>query len=166
MPDRVDDREKLADTSNARVGHNLTQDAECSMALRFERGDPSRPSGHALLYFRTGSNDGASQIGGLVGAMGNLDAVPLPPIPERISRDELWRLAAHRDDDVLDGGIVSGSVEGLMTAAQEATQQYAESYRLALAQVPVGETDTGPVELVAPDDDTLRWVFMDERGRI
>ncbi|NDE75022.1 MAG: hypothetical protein EB039_02990 [Proteobacteria bacterium] len=58
MPDRVDDREKLADTSNARVGHNLTQDAECSMALRFERGDPSRPSGHALLYFRTGSNDG------------------------------------------------------------------------------------------------------------
>ncbi|HAH15835.1 MAG TPA: hypothetical protein DCL45_07375, partial [Chloroflexi bacterium] len=62
--------------------------------------------------------------------MGNLDAVPLPPIPERISRDELWRLAAYRDDDVLDGGIVSGSVEGLMTAAQEATQQYAESYRL------------------------------------
>jgi len=198
VPDRVVDRETLADTSNARVGHNLTQDAECSMALRFERGDPSRPSGHALLYFRTGSNDGddvhvtyvvvlpvvvnpmkylppafasqiaafASQIGGLVGAMGNLDAVPLPPIPERISRDELWRLAAYRDDDVLDGGIVSGSAEGLMTAAQEATQRYAESYRLALAQVPVGETDTGPVELVAPDDDTLRWVFMDERGRI
>lgn len=42
VPDRVVHREKLADTSNARVGHNLTQDAECSMALRFERGDQSR----------------------------------------------------------------------------------------------------------------------------
>lgn len=198
VPDQVDDREKLPDASNARVGHDPTRDAECSMALRFERGDSSRPSGHALLFFRTstgGVDDVhvtyvvvlpvvvnpmkylppafasqiaafAGQIGGLVGAMGNLDAVPLPPIPERISRDELWRLATYRNDDVLDGGMVDGSVERLMTAAQEATQHYAESYRIALARVPIGETDAGPVELEAPDDDTLRWVFLDERGRI
>ena len=161
------------------------------MALRFERGDPSRPSGHALLFFRTGSSPGAdlhvtyvvvlpvvvnpmkylppafaSQIGGLVGAMSNLDAVPLPPIPERISRDELWRLATYRNDDVLDGGMLDGSVERLMTAAQEVTQQYAEAYRLSLARVPISVDDGGPVELEAPDDDTLRWVFLDERGRI
>lgn len=191
VPDQVADREKLPDASNARVSHDLTRDAECSMALRFERGDSSQPSGHALLFFRTGSKDGddvhvtyvvvlpvvvnpmkylppafASQIGGLVGAMGNLDAVPLPPIPERISRDELWRLATYRNDDVLDGGMVDGSAERLMTAAQEATQQYAEAYRLSLARVPSGENDGGPVELEAPDDDTLRWVFLDERGRI
>ena len=161
------------------------------MALRFERGDSSQPSGHALLFFRTSSNDGddvyatyvvvlpvivnplkylppafVSQIGGLVGAMGNFDAAPFPPIPERIPRNELWRLANYRNDDMLDGGVVNGSVESLITAAQEATQQYAERYRLALARVPTGETAAGQVELEAPDDDTLRWVFMDERGRI
>ncbi|MSQ43481.1 MAG: hypothetical protein EXR45_04650 [Chloroflexi bacterium] len=191
MPDQVADREKLPARRMHVSANSLNRDAESSMALRFERGDPSRPSGHALLFFRTGSSPGAdlhvtyvvvlpvvvnpmkylppafaSQIGGLVGAMSNLDAVPLPPIPERISRDELWRLATYRNDDVLDGGMLDGSVERLMTAAQEVTQQYAEAYRLSLARVPISVDDGGPVELEAPDDDTLRWVFLDERGRI
>src|SRR5919202_2241173 len=116
------------------------------MAAAFEIGDPQRPKGHALLYFRL--TDGgvvatyvvvlpiainpAKNIPPAFAArmpqqMSEAAATALPPIPERMeSADELRRLARLGDDDLLDGGVVEDDPERLMLAAHQAAEVYAE----------------------------------------
>ena len=150
------------------------------MAAAFEIGDPQRPRGHALLYFRLTNGDvvatyvivlpiainPAKYIPPAFAArmpqqMSEVAATALPPIPEAMeSADELRRLARLRDDDLLDGGVVDDDPERLMVAAHQAAEVYAEQYQRALAEQP--PTEPTP----APDEETLRWMLMSEKERI
>jgi hypothetical protein len=157
------------------------------MAARYEIGDPERPRGHALLYFRTSGGEEvlATYIIVLPIAINPARYIPpafaarmptpaqevaataLPPIPEPAGDLEaLRRLAEHRGDDLLDGGVVDGEPERLMVAAAEVSREYSERYQAAVpgpqdgasADAGAGESET--------DDTALRWMFLDEKGRI
>src|SRR5215213_1889372 len=100
-----------------------------TMQLAFERGDPKRPRGHAMVYFRAASDPGtvlasyvvvppismdfskfippmfAAQLPGILPS--GPQVFPLPPIPEKVeSLDWIQALADSRDDDLIDGGLV------------------------------------------------------------
>jgi hypothetical protein len=155
------------------------------MAARFESGDPERPRGHALLYFRNASNQEevlATYVVVLPVAINVAKYIPpafaarmqqpassvaataLPPIPEPVESVEfVRRLAEYRGDDLLDGGVLEGDPERLMFATHEVSQEYAGRYQEALERLPA----TPPAEpSEPPDEDTLRWMFLTERERI
>ena len=166
------------------------------MALSFVRGEPNRPRGHALIVFRRalGSDDAfatyaivlpivvdpmkylppsfATQFQGMAGALHGLDAVPMPPVPEAMSVSEAVLIAERRDDDLVDAGVSDGSPMGLMHLAQEAVREYSEAYRAAGLRPESVEhrpSDLGgdvAMPLEPADDDSFRWLMMDERGRI
>ncbi len=99
-----------------------------AMNLTFERGDPERPSGHAVLYFTTGTPERvlatyliippitfnlarylppmfASMP--MMAGMDGTRPVPLPPVPEEVSgRGYLTGLAEARNDDLIYAGNV------------------------------------------------------------
>jgi hypothetical protein len=151
------------------------------VAVRFERGDADRPRGHALLYYRT--TDGqilATYVVVLPIAINPAKYIPpafaqriseqtavaataLPPIPEAMaSVEEVQRLADLRGDDLLDGGVVTAEPERLMMQTHEIANEYAERYKAIADAGPAAP----PEPLEPPDEDELRWVLMDERGRI
>ncbi|CAA9303811.1 MAG: hypothetical protein AVDCRST_MAG77-5902 [uncultured Chloroflexi bacterium] len=165
------------------------------MALRFESGDPDRPRGHALLYFRTTDDqvlatyvvvlpiaiNPAKYIppafaGQLPQGMAAVAATALPPIPEQLGEAgqtaeqalaAVRRLADLRGDDLLDGGVVMPDPERLMLATHEVANEYATGYRQMIEQMPVAAAPVPEVERdPAADEDELRWVLMDERDRI
>jgi hypothetical protein len=161
------------------------------MAANFDIGDPQRPRGHALVYFRkTGGELLATYVVVLpiafnpakyippafaahMPAQPAVDATALPPIPEPIDDlAQLRRLAEFRGDDLLDGGVVEGENERMMMAAHEVSRDYAERYQAAQAAQET-QVDAPALEAAGPgdgetvpDEDTLRWMFLDERGRI
>lgn len=122
------------------------------MDLRFDRGDPRQPKGHALVYFQ-GSQDAAQvlatylvvlpiplelgkylpplfaarlpQMGGTLPSV-----VPMPPIAEKVdSLAYLRRLAEARDDDLIAGGSLNaGDVERSIQATSEIAQAYLSLY--------------------------------------
>jgi len=150
------------------------------VAVRFERGDADRPRGHALLYYR--STDGqilATYVVVLpiainpakyippafaqrISEQATVAATALPPIPEAMeSLEAVQRLADLRGDDLLDGGVVNPEPERLMMQTHEIANEYAERYKA------MAEAQPAPAEpLEGPDEDELRWVLLDERGRI
>ncbi|MBV9327889.1 MAG: hypothetical protein JO352_29600, partial [Chloroflexi bacterium] len=99
--------------------------------LTFQAGDPDRPRGHALVFFRDGDSPGevwatylvvapikmdlgkyipaafASQLSGQLSAAAP-SAYPLPPVPEKFEGGlaALDRLAHLRGDDLIDGGTL------------------------------------------------------------
>jgi hypothetical protein len=122
------------------------------MNLIFERGTRESPSGHALVYFRTGDTSVfASYIlvppisfdptdftpPALAPLLQGLDlssmtlATPMPPIPQEVPNQEyLQALAERRNDDlVFAGNIVVSSVAMLMPEIAEAASQYGELYK-------------------------------------
>ncbi len=130
-----------------------------ALDLRYELGNPTKPRGHALLYFRQPSSnvtiatylvvlpvtlDIARYMPPMFAAsmpmMGEstLGAMPIPPVPEVVdSVAALERLANTRDDDLIYGGDVAHDApEGWMRHAAEAAQRYADAYRTYLATVP------------------------------
>jgi hypothetical protein len=121
--------------------------------LTFRAGDPDRPRGHALVFFRD-SDDAdqvwatylvvapikmdlgkyipaafASQLAGQLSAAGP-SAYPLPPVPERFDGGirAIERLAELRSDDVIDGGTLrmSDPLYALQPVTDIGTQ-YAEA---------------------------------------
>lgn len=119
------------------------------MSLTFERGNPQEPRGHALVYFRAGSERVlalyiivlpvsmdiskyippllAPQFGGV--SPQEMSAVALPPVPEDVgSYEELVKLAEMREDDLILGGTVLSSAEptSLMEVANSTVQEYAQ----------------------------------------
>lgn len=162
-----------------------------SMAPRFEAGDPNRPKGHALLYFADADRANAvlatyvvvlpvtfspakymppAFAAGMQQTVPAVAATALPPIPEPVeSLAYVRRLAEFRGDDLLDGGVVGDGQhpERLMLAANQVSQEYAELYQEALdrAGSPAAAPEPPP-PLEAPDEDTLRWMFLGERERI
>lgn len=164
------------------------------MLLSYEKGDPSRPRGHALVYFRSWSDPEivfatylivppiaveiskyippmfASQLQGMRGAAG-ITVFPYPPIPEQVeSQATLDRLASARDDDLISGGSVdTSSPERLLQAAQEAGQQYFESFSTYLNSFSVSveaAPDEVPESSVSVDVNELRYLLMGEQERL
>ena len=151
------------------------------MAVRFERGDADRPRGHALLYYR--ATDGqilATYVVVLpiainpakyippafaqrISEQATVAATALPPIPEPMdSVEAVQRLAELRGDDLLDGGVVTAEPERLMMQTHEIANEYAERYKAMVESQP-----SAPVTpLEAPDEEELRWVLLDDAGRI
>src|SRR5690348_360942 len=103
------------------------------MAAAFEIGDPDRPKGHALLYFRMSGGAGEVMATYVVVLPITIDpnkyippafaaqmphpvsevaATALPPIPERMeSVEHVRQLAQRRADDLLDGGVMTTDPE-------------------------------------------------------
>ncbi len=122
------------------------------MDLTFERGDPQRPKGHALLYFRVNTEPDivyatyvvtlpvksdltkyvppflASHLGNL--PLNDFTAFAMPPVPEPVdSYEELERMSQARDDDLVFGtSMFSFDLPRMMEAVTEAVQAYAQLY--------------------------------------
>ncbi len=120
------------------------------MAINFERGDPGRPKGHALAYFRTYSEpdkvyatyiivlpiqvDFAKYVPPFLTShlsnmpLSDLSAFSLPPVPEEVgSFQELLHLAEVRDDDLLDAGTFhSFDLPEMMQTVSDVVQQYSQ----------------------------------------
>jgi hypothetical protein len=120
------------------------------MDLTFERGDPQRPRGHAVAYFRVNTEPDkvyatyvitlpvkadlgkyvppflASHLGGL--PVNDLSAFAMPPLPEPVeSHQELERLCQLRDDDlVYVTSMFSFDLPRMMEAVSEAVQAYSD----------------------------------------
>lgn len=162
------------------------------MPLNYDRGDSSRPRGHALLYFRSWADPAAvfatyliippisveiskyippmfaAQFQGMAG--GGITVFPYPPIPEKVEGYEfLERLAEARGDDLVGGGSIdSSSPERLLQAASEAAQQYFQGFSrfmdsYTMNQVPAPEV---PESAVSVDVNELRYILMGEHERL
>lgn len=118
------------------------------MDISFERGDPQKPKGHALVYFRTRSEpdkiyatyiivlpiqvDFAKYVPPFLTAhlssmpLSDLSAFSLPPVPEEVgSYHELLHMANIRDDDLLSAGTMySFDLPEMMQAVGEVVQRY------------------------------------------
>ena len=122
------------------------------MNITFERGDPQRPKGHALLYFRVSTEPDkvyatyvvtlpvksdltkyvppflASHLGNL--PLNDFSAFAMPPVPEPVdSYEELERMSRLRDDDLVFGtSMFSFDLPRMMEAVTEAVQTYSQLY--------------------------------------
>jgi hypothetical protein len=124
------------------------------MDLTFERGEATKPKGHALVYFT--ASDAPGQLWAtylivlpitvdvtkyvppfLMNQMGelgpkDLSAFAFPPSPEQIpNREHLDELAELRDDDILYGGALPGGTEDVAAAmftVNEMLQAYSQLY--------------------------------------
>ncbi len=156
------------------------------MQLTFERGEGTRPRGHALIYFR-GPADAvlatyvivppipiefgkylpslfAAQLPAL--ALPQNAAMPLPPLPEAIGHAELERLAELRGDDLVCGGsLTSTAPEQLLQAAAEVAQAYADCYTGYLATAPLAEPEPAP-SLPELDTEDILLELMTDRDRL
>ena len=120
------------------------------MALDFEIGNPEKPRGHALVYFRDSMDSEklyatyvvvfplpvniakyvppflATSLGGA--SIAEISSFPMPPVPEDVeSYDRLIQLAEARGDDLIYGGIHSPrDVAGGMQAVGEIAHEYSE----------------------------------------
>lgn len=156
------------------------------MAARFELGDPQRPRGHALLYFRNAAAPDqvlATYIVVLPIAINPAKYIPpafaaqmqqqvspvdhaaLPPIPEPMGDvSVVRRIAEARGDDLLDGGVLEADTQRLMLATHEASEVYAQHYQRMVAALPAAPA--GVEAAPAPDEDSVRWMVLNEKERI
>lgn len=126
--------------------------------LDFERGDPQFPVGHAFLYFPGAGGQGlatyivvppvaidfvkyvppllASSLGSS-GLLAQTSFLPIPPVPETCSLDEVRRLADLRGDDILvDRSSTQPELPFLITHVAEIGDTYARAYHEGLARTP------------------------------
>ena len=120
------------------------------MDLTFERGDPQRPKGHALVYFRIDTEPDkvyatyvvtlpvkadltkyvppflASHLGSM--PLDDLSAFAMPPLPEPVDGlQELERLCQLRGDDLVYAtSMFSFDLPRMMEAVTEAVQAYSD----------------------------------------
>jgi hypothetical protein len=162
--------------------------------LTFHAGDPNRPRGHALVFFRDGDSPGeiwatylvvapikmdlgkyipaafASQLAGQLSAAGP-SAYPLPPVPEKFEAGlpALERLADLRHDDLIDGGTLrmSDPLYALQPVADIGTQ-YAELCATYFASLPLEEAASAPVPMGSSsmDVDNLLLQVMPDREKV
>ena len=123
-----------------------------TMEFSFDRGNPQKPKGHALAYFRTRLEPDkvyatyiivlpiavdfskyvppflASHLGNI--PMSDLSAFSLPPVPEEVgSYQELQHIAEIRDDDLLDAGTTSSfDLPEMMEAVTDVVRRYAQMW--------------------------------------
>ena len=144
------------------------------MEIQFEIGDPSRPRGHALLYFRVDTEPDhvygtyivtlpitadltkyvppflAAHLGsGDTGPLTNFAAFAMPPMSELIEGgyDRLVQLANLRSDDLVYGGsMFSYDLARMMESVAGAVQEYSDAWNQAS-----GSSGTAAASL-PPDD--------------
>jgi hypothetical protein len=152
------------------------------MQLAFERGDPKRPRGHAVVYFRATSDPSmilasyvvvppismdfskfippmfAAQLPGLLPA--GPQVFPLPPIPEKVeSMAWVEALAASREDDLVHCGSVDPmDIQRLLTLMTEVASEYGKLYENR------GPIEDGPSSSSSSskDDTSTSGVDVDE----
>lgn len=122
------------------------------MTLEYHIGDPTRPKGHALIYFRDGSNSDlvsasyvvilpvsvdiskyvppflAGQVEQI--SSGEMSSFAFPPAPEPVP-SEAWlrETAENRGDDLLFGGVAKlDDVTSLMEVVAGISAEYATQY--------------------------------------
>lgn len=157
------------------------------MDLVFERGSRDRPAGHALVYFSDPS-DGTTLASYLVvlpialelsryvppmlasqlpiADVKSMNAVPLPPVPEKVeSRAYLEHLADLRRDDLIAAGTVSaGDVMRLMAMVGEAAQQYAQLYDDYVRRAPVETASEAELDEATVSD--VLYDLMSDQQRL
>ncbi len=129
------------------------------MDLQFEIGDPQRPRGHALLYFRVDTEPDhvygtyiitlpitadltkyvppflAAHLGSAgSGPLANFSAFAMPPMSELVEGgyEQLVRLANMRNDDLVYGGsMFSYDLARMMESVAQAVQEYADAWSQA-----------------------------------
>jgi hypothetical protein len=162
--------------------------------LTFRAGDPDRPRGHALVFFRDGDSADqvwatylvvtpikmdlgkyipaafASQLAGQLSAAGP-SAYPLPPVPEKFDAglDALERLAELRNDDLIDGGTLrmSEPLYALQPVADIGTQyadQCASYFATQSLEERVPEPATSSASSIDVDDLLLQ--VMPDRDKV
>jgi hypothetical protein len=120
------------------------------MALEFEIGNPQKPRGHALVYFRDSMDSEklyatyvvvfplpvniakyvppflANSLGSA--SVAEISSFPMPPVPEDVeSYERILQLAEARGDDLIYGGVHSPrDVAGGMQAVGEIAHEYSE----------------------------------------
>ena len=158
------------------------------MEINFERGDPQKPKGHALAYFRTRSDPDkvyatyivvlpisvdfvkyvppflTSHLGST--PLSDLSAFSLPPVPEEVgSHQELQQLADLRDDDLLFAGTMhSFELTEMMQAVGDVVRHYSQTWSdhaKAAVVIPGGEPDEG----LSTVNEVL-YSLMSERDRL
>lgn len=157
--------------------------------LSFERGDGSRPRGHALVYFRDAADPDRLVASYIVVPPVTMDfakyvpplfagqfehlvpqgpvAFPLPPVPEPVDGYEaVSRLTEARDDDLLDGGRVNvADVQRLMASVGEVTAEYTQAYLNYIGTLPSVEPGP-PSEAPAFDTDEILLEVMTESEKV
>ena len=162
--------------------------------LTFRAGDPDRPRGHALVFFRDGESPDdvwatylvvapikmdlgkyipaafASQLSGQLAAS-QPTAYPLPPVPEKFEGGlpALERLADLRGDDLIDGGVLRMSDP--LYALQPVTDlgaQYAERCTAFFESQPVISAPGEPARGIggSTDVDDLLLQVMPDREKV
>lgn len=159
--------------------------------LTFRAGDPDRPRGHALLFFRDADDPDvawatylvvapiqmdlgkyipaafATQLAGQLSASGPA-AYPLPPVPEKIEGglDWLERVANLRGDDLLDGGTLrmSDPLYALQPVSDVGTQ-YAEACARFVASDAVPDLEA-PSNVSSSDVDELLMQVMPDSEKV
>ncbi|MCC6178526.1 MAG: hypothetical protein IT305_24750 [Chloroflexi bacterium] len=160
------------------------------MQLTFERGDPKRPRGHAVVYFRVQADPStilasyvvvppismdfskfippmfAAQLPGILPS--GPQVFPLPPIPEHVeSLAWVQALAESRDDDVLDGGMADPlDLQRMLAAMTEIASEYGRLYdeRVPLPASP--STESEPAALPNVDVDDLLIGLMSDSEKV
>ena len=158
------------------------------MAFTFERGDPARPRGHALAYFRAYQDPGklyatyiivlpisvdigkyvppflASQLGNVT--LSDFSAFAMPPVPEEVSSHrELASLAEIRDDDLLDGGnVMSSGLSEMMRTVTDLVSEYARVW--VDSPKPAIPLDGGVEDEDAAGVNEVLYSLMNERDRL
>ena len=157
--------------------------------ITFERGNSSRPRGHALLYFQDAADPErllatyivvlpiamdvtkyippmmASQMAGM--SFKEFSAFAVPPVPEPVEGlDSLWRLADLRDEDVVHGGSLSSQdVARAMEAVNEAVQSYASLWSDYTERA--STTTSTPAEALSGEGvNEVLYSLMGERDRL
>ena len=153
------------------------------MELTFERGDASRPAGHALLYFTTGTPQRVLATylvippvelnlakymppmfaASLPTGVETTRPVPLPPIPEEVPGQEyLRRLAAARGDDlVFAGSVLDDEPQRMMLETAYAAEAYGQRYEGYLGSISLEEPAAPQLDVAA-----LLYSAMNEGERL
>lgn len=119
------------------------------MDLTFEHGDHAHPKGHAIIYFRAGSEilvsyivilplmvDFAKYIPPVLASQVNaqgmeqFSAFAIPPIPENVhSYEFIDELARSRGDDLIAGGnVIENDSLGAAQSVNDAVEAYTKLY--------------------------------------
>ena len=147
------------------------------MDITFERGDPDRPKGHALLYFRVNTEPDrvyatyvvilpvkadlgkyvppflAAHLGNL--PLSDFSAFAMPPVPEPVGGyEELERMSRLRDDDLVYGtSMFSFDLPRMMEAVTEAVEAYSQMYANQAGGPGALEAEPAQLEAAEPEPD-------------
>lgn len=160
------------------------------MLLSFERGSAGEPKAHALVYFKSATAPDEIYASYLIvppiaidlmkymppmfagnismADMQSLAAIPLPPIPEKVTGlGYLRRLSERRDDDLLFLGTMNPTdIGAVMAQVSEAAQEYLRVCKASFEGLDAREEEPTISESVASSVEDVLYSFMSERDKL